>query len=123
MQVQVPTPPWYWQAPTTSVPKQMTPLDDDTTSGNKELVAAVAGKKICVLSYIVYVAGTATAIKFTNGSGGSTLAGTFHIVANDKVIEEAPTGTFLFETTSGTALYANFSNANGRSMRLTYVEV
>ena len=62
-------------------PGQLSAVIDHATSGNNEIVAAVAGKKIRVLSGLLIAGGTVT-VRFESGPGGAALTGQMPLVAN-----------------------------------------
>ena len=99
-----------------------------SSSGNNTLVAAVTGKRIRVVSYVLSFSGTVNA-KFTDGAGGSDLTGLLYGAAGVNV-SAAPhsDGRFHgpaghFETGQGTALVLNLSGATAVGGHLTYDEV
>ncbi len=90
-----------------------------SASGATVVVAAVASKKIRVISYVV-VANAAVNIKFQSNSTDKT--GLLYLAANGGVSGAyAPTGHF--ETASGEALNINLSAAVAVGGHVTYVEV
>lgn len=94
---------------------------DDATSGNNTLVAAVASKKLRVLSYVLVAAGTVNA-RFESGANGTALTGQMNLVANTGVSSGFnPLGHF--ETAANTLLNLELSAAVSVDGHLTYVEV
>lgn len=98
---------------------------DASSSGSNTIVAAVAGKKIRVLSYVIIAAGAVTA-KWQSAS--TDLTGAMSLAANGgaapSVSVLAPGGVYgLFETASGEALNLNLGGAVNVSGHLTYIEV
>jgi len=92
-----------------------------STNGNNTLVAAVAGKKIRVIS-LALVMGAATTIRFEDGAGGTALTGQMEIAANSGVVlPYNPSGHF--ETGVNTLLNLELSGANNADGYLTYIEV
>lgn len=90
-----------------------------SASGATAVVAAVASKKIRVISYVV-VANAAVNVKFQSNSTDKT--GLLYLAANGGVSGAyAPTGHF--ETASGEALNINLSAAVAVGGHVTYVEV
>lgn len=88
------------------------------SSGYTSLVAAVPGKKIRVLSYVLVAAGAVTA-QFASASSART--GAMPLAANGGVSAQSPTG--LFETAVNEALRLNLGGAVQVSGHLSYVEV
>jgi hypothetical protein len=94
---------------------------DDAASGNNTLVAAVASKKIRVLSLFMVSAGTVNA-RFEDGAGGAALTGQMNLVANTGfVLPFNPVG--WFETSVNTLLNLELSAAISVDGSLVYVEV
>lgn len=94
---------------------------DAATSGDNTLVAAVASKKIRVMSLFLVAAGAVTA-RFESGAGGTALTGQMNLAANGGfVLPFNPVG--WFETASNTLLNLELSGAVSVDGSLTYVEV
>lgn len=94
---------------------------DAATSGDNTLVAAVASKKIRVLSAFLVSAGTVN-VRFESGAGGTALTGQMSLVANTGfVLPFNPAG--WFETAANTLLNLELSGAISVDGSLTYVEV
>jgi hypothetical protein len=92
-----------------------------SSSGNNTLIAAVASKKIRVLSLSLMSNGTVNA-KFQSGAGGTDLTGLYYTAANTGfVLPFNPVGHF--ETASNTLLNLNLSGAVAVGGQITYVEV
>lgn len=92
-----------------------------SSSGNNTLIAAVAGKKIRVLSYTL-VCTTAATAKFQSGAGGTDLCGAMPFGANGGVsVPFNPLGHF--ETAVNTLLNLSIGSAVQVSGHLCYVEV
>jgi hypothetical protein len=96
-------------------------LIDTAAAGNNTLVAAVAGKKIRVLSFLLVGAGT-VAVAFQSGAGGTALTGAMPLAAST-VVQGAYNPSGLFETAAGVLLNLNLSAAIGVRGMLTCVEV
>lgn len=62
-------------------PGQLSAVIDNATLGDNEIVAAVAGKKIRVLSCLLIATGTVI-VRFESGAGGAALTGQMPLVAN-----------------------------------------
>jgi len=91
------------------------------TSGNNTLVAAVAAKKIRVLSLTAIAAGEVT-FRLEDGAGGSALTGVISLTTNSGFsLNFSPVGHC--ETTANTLLNMELSAAVQVSGVLTYVEV
>lgn len=90
-----------------------------SSSGANEVVAAVTGKKIVVLSYFLSASGTVNA-KWQRAS--TDITGLHYMVANNQVpVAFSPVGHF--ETAAGEALNLNLSGAVAVGGHLVYVEV
>ena len=94
---------------------------DTASSGNNTIVAAVAGKKIRVLSYKLVCSGAVT-VKFQSGAGGTDLEGGAAYGANGGVMASECEGGY-FETAASTLLNLNLSSAVQVSGHVTYEEV
>lgn len=91
------------------------------SSGDNTLVAAVASKKIRVLSYSLVANGTVT-VRFESGAGGTALSGQMDFVANTGIsVPFSPVGHF--ETAANTLLNLELSGAVEVAGHLTYIEV
>jgi hypothetical protein len=94
---------------------------DHATSGDNEIVAAVALKKIRVLSAFMISAGTVNA-RFESAAGGTAKTGQMNLIANSGfVLPFSPIG--WFETVAGEALNLELSGAVSVDGCLTYIEV
>jgi len=94
---------------------------DDAVSGNNTLVAAVASRKIRVLSLFMISAGTVIA-RFEDGAGGTALTGQMNLIANSGFsLPFNPAG--WFETGVNTLLNLELSAAISVDGALTYIEV
>ncbi len=94
---------------------------DAALSGDNTLVAAVAAKKIRVLSLMMVSAGTVTT-RFEDGASGTALSGQMNLVANSGfTLPFNPVG--WFETTANTLLNLELSGAVSVDGMLVYVEV
>jgi hypothetical protein len=93
---------------------------DAASSGDNTLVAAVASRKIRVLSLFLQSAGTVN-IRFEDGAGGTALTGQMNNVVNTGfVLPFNPVG--WFETSATTLLNLELSAAVSVDGCLTYVE-
>lgn len=91
---------------------------DAATSGNNTLVAAVAGKKIRVMSAFMVASGTVTA-RFESGADGTALSGQINLIANTGfVLPWNPDG--WFETAAATLLNLELSGTVSVDGSLTY---
>ena len=88
---------------------------------NNTVVAAVAGKKIRVLGFMLVGAGAVVA-KFQSGAGGTDLTGAMTLAAGTS-IGVPPFSTGLFETAVATLLNLNLSGAIQVSGFLVYCTV
>lgn len=94
---------------------------DHATSGDNEIVAAVTGKRIRVLSYTI-VAAAAVTVRFESGAGGTALTGQMSFAANGGASTAFnPLG--LFETAQGAALNMELGGANSVDGHLRYALV
>ena len=92
-----------------------------STSGDNTLVAAVASKKIRVLSLSIIAAGTVT-VNFQTAVAGAYLAGPYPLIANTgMVLPFSPYGHF--ETVAGDLLNMELNAAIAVGGQLVYVEV
>lgn len=95
---------------------------DASSSGSNEIVAAVAGKRIRVLGYVV-IANAAVAITWlsasTSLSGAMNLAGAGYGVSTGQAVTEGFRG-FHLQTAVGEALNLNLSGAVAVGGHLVY---
>lgn len=94
---------------------------DAASSGDNTLVAAVAGKKIRVLNYVLVSAGAVTA-RFESGAGGTALTGQMTLAASTEV-EASSQQWGHFETAAGALLNLELSGAVSVDGHLSYQEV
>lgn len=94
---------------------------DHATSGDNEIVAAVARKKIYVLSVSFVCAGTVN-VRFESGAGGTALTGQMNFVANTGLAWGYNKAAW-FETNAGEALNMELSDAVSVDGAITYIEV
>ena len=90
-------------------PGQLSVAVDHATSGNNEIVAAVTGKKIRVLSMLMIAAGTVNA-RFESGADGTALTGQMPLVANSG-FSATYNSNGWFETAAGESLNLELSAA------------
>lgn len=91
-----------------------------SSSGDNTLIAAVTGKKIRVVEYMLVAAGTVS-VKFRSGATPD-LTGAMPMVANSSLVGGyCPVG--MFETVAGLPLTLNLSGAVAVTGHLTYIEV
>lgn len=94
---------------------------DDASSGDNEIVALVASRKIRVLSMFMISAGTVAA-RFESDAAGTALTGQMNLIANSGfVLPFNPAG--WFETVAGESLNLELSDAISVDGSLTYIEV
>jgi hypothetical protein len=95
---------------------------DAATGGDNTLVAAVASKKIRVVSLYLVASGGANTARFESGASGTAKSGQMSIAANGiLVLPYNPLG--WFETGTNTLLNLELSAATSVDGGLTYVEV
>jgi hypothetical protein len=94
---------------------------DHAASGNNTLVAAVTGKKIRVVSFILVSTGTVLA-RFQSGAGGTALSGQMSMAANTS-ISAAFNPAGWFETAAAALLNLDLSAAISVDGVLGYVLV
>lgn len=92
------------------------------SSGDNTIVAAVTGKKIRVISFIMRNAG-AVDIRFESGAGGTALTGVMETEAADPAIVAPFNPTGWFETAAGALLNLELGGAVSVDGLLSYVEV
>jgi hypothetical protein len=94
---------------------------DNASSGDNTLVAAVASKKVRVLSLFLVSAG-AVNVRFESGASGTALTGQMNLAANGGfVLPFNPVG--WFQTGTNTLLNLELSGATSVDGSLTYIEV
>lgn len=95
-----------------------------SSSGDNTIVAAVTGKKIRVLSYVL-IADSNVDVRFEDGASGTALTGQMEVgTATDSgglVVGHSPVGHF--ETSASTLLNLELSGAVQVSGHLVYEEV
>lgn len=90
-----------------------------SASGVTNLVAAVATKKIRVMSYVL-ISNGAVNVKFQTHVTPTDLSGLLYLVANTGASASSPYG--LFQSVSGEALDLNLSGAVAVGGHLSYIE-
>lgn len=94
---------------------------DAASSGDNTILAAVASKKIRVLSCFLVAAG-AVNVRFESGAGGTALTGVMNLTTNSGfTLPYSPVG--WFETASNTLLNLELSGAVSVDGALVYIEV
>lgn len=94
---------------------------DVAASGDNTIVAAVAGKKIRVISVFLVAAGSLTA-RFESGAGGTAKTGQMNLAATGGIV--LPANQFgWFETAAGQLLNLELSAATSVDGGLTYILV
>lgn len=94
---------------------------DHASSGDNELLAAVAAKKLRVLALFLISAGTVT-VRFESSTGGTALTGQMTMAVNNPIVMPFnPAG--WFETVAGENLNLELSGAVSVDGCLVYVEV
>ena len=90
----------------------------DAASGDTSIVAAVAGKRIKVVSYVLVPAGALTA-RFESAAGGTALTGVMSLAANAELeAGYCPAGHFRTAEGEALSLELSASTADGH---LTYI--
>lgn len=92
-----------------------------SSSGDNTLVAAVASKKLRVLSYTLVAAGAVTC-RFEDGAGGTAKSGQMALAANG-VLSVPFSAVGHFETTANTLLNLELGGAVSVAGHICYVEV
>lgn len=93
----------------------------DHAAADNTIVAAVAGKRIRVVSYFL-VNTTAQTIRFESAAGGTALTGQMAL-ANNGVLEAPFNPMGHFQTVKGELLNLELSGATSVDGHLTYIEV
>lgn len=92
----------------------------NVSTGDNTLVAAVSGKKICLLACSLS-ASAAGAIRFEDGAGGTALSGVIPLAASQQfLLPFSPSG--WFETTANTLLNLEVTTADIDGF-IVYIEV
>lgn len=95
---------------------------DAASSGDNELVAAVAGHRIRVLAGSLTMTGTAVTIRFESGAGGTALTGQMTPAQGQTIpLPFSPVGHF--ETAAAAALNLELGGAQSVDGWIVYVEV
>ena len=92
-----------------------------TASGQNEVVAAVTGKRIRVVSYALTVSAAAI-VQFRDGAT-TVIAGGFDLAANGGISFAGLPAAPAFQTSSGVALNINLSATVNARGHLCYIEV
>lgn len=92
-----------------------------SSSGDNTVVAAVAGKRIRVLSYMLVAAGAVT-VRFESGAGGTALSGQMSLAANGGAVANFNQGGW-FQTAAGSLLNLELGGAVSVAGHLSYIEV
>ena len=92
---------------------------DVASSGDNTLVAAVSGKKICVIGVVAVAAGAVVA-RFEDGAGGTALSGQMTLAANGGFV--LPQGhDCWFKTSDNTLLNLELDSAVSVDGVLNYI--
>lgn len=94
---------------------------DHATSGDNTIVAAVTGKKIRVLQYVLVASNTVN-VRFESGASGTALTGQINLIANTGV-SSGFSQIGQFETAADALLNLELSGNVSVDGHLTYVEV
>lgn len=89
----------------------------ESTAADNEIVAAVAGKKIIVTSYVL-VAGAAVAVTWKSGT--TALSGAMSLAANGGISVDSGHAEGVLKTATGEALNLALAGAVAVAGHLTY---
>lgn len=95
---------------------------EESLSGDRTIVAAVSGKQIRVLGYLL-TSVLAVDVKFKSNPGGNSLSGALVLPINGNLFYAGGLDAPAFETASGQSLEMNLSLATGVRGHLTYIVV
>jgi hypothetical protein len=95
---------------------------DDALTPDNTIIAAVAGKKIRVLSFFLVAAGTVVA-RFESDTGGTALTGQMNLALADPFVASGFNPLGHFETVAGELLNLELSLAVSVDGAITYVLV
>jgi hypothetical protein len=84
------------------------------------LVAAVAGKKIRVVSLVVVASGGANNVRLESGTGGTALTGVMNLAANGQLVLQRSISGWC-ETAAGALLNLECSAATAVGGMLSYL--
>ena len=107
--------------PGESIAKIKFAVIDKAGSGDNELIAAVAGKKLRVLAYVLVSGGTVT-VRFESAAGGTALTGQMTTAVNN-IISSGYSPVGHFETIAGEALNLELGGAVTVDGHLVFQEV
>ena len=96
---------------------------DHAVLGDNTIVAAVAGKRIQVLSYTIAASGGANTIRFESGASGTALTGQMNLAANGSLAESYNPGGCFAPTAVSALLNLELSAATSVDGHLSYVEI
>lgn len=97
-------------------------IDDVATAGDNELVAAVSGKKIRLLSLVAIASGGANTLTLESGTDSGELSGAMDLAADGQlVLPHNPCG--WVETVAGESLNLILSAATAVGGFFTYQEI
>lgn len=94
---------------------------DAASSGDNTIIAAVSGRKICVLGVAV-VASAAVTVRFEDGAGGSALTGQMQLGANGGFVLPQAMDCW-FETSAGALLNLELSGATSVDGVINYTVI
>ncbi len=94
---------------------------DAASSGNNTLVAAVAGKRLVMLSCVMVASG-AVNVRFEDGANGTALSGQMNLTTNSGFTAPFNEGGWC-TTTAATLLNLELSGAVSVDGMLSYIEV
>jgi hypothetical protein len=97
---------------------------DAAVAENNTIVAAVAGKRILVLSYVIVASGGAqTLIRWESGAGGTALTGEMDLGDNLALIVPYNPGGCFAPTAVGALLNLQITAATSVDGHISYVEI
>lgn len=92
-----------------------------SSSGDNTIVAAVPGKRIKVIAFMIQSVGTSNLVKWKDGSG-TDLTGALSFNIREGVSAAAPLPSWLFATAAGNALVLNLGSASAMAGFVTYFD-
>jgi hypothetical protein len=92
---------------------------DNASSGDNTIVAAVAGKRIRVISYTIVAAGAVT-VRFESGASGTALTGQMSLAANGGVANAYNPGGVFADCGVNTLLNLELGGAVSVDGHLSY---
>ncbi len=90
-----------------------------SSSGDNQLVPAIAGKRIAVYGYVL-LAASAVTVRFESGAGGTALSGQMAIGVNGGIAAPLSCDKAWMITAAGQALNLELSSAVSVAGHMTY---